>query len=450
MWSKRFSLYVAGVSGLALAGLLGLEWGSVIPLIMGPEGAPFWALLLLGILAEALSIGIVVEKHAGYSSISFIPIFSSVLLFGPGATAVFVATIVVTTEVAIRRRRSLLPVFNVSQQLLAVAIAGLLFKFVGGYASTTSFELRVLPFVTFGAAFLAVNHVAVAGGIAIKEGVHFGQVIQKLSGPWGTNLLYDLFISPVALVVAFLYVEIGIGGLVLSLLPLLFIRHAYATNLQLQQANRDILQALVKAIETRDPYTSGHSMRVAWLATEIAQSLGLSKNEIETIKTSALLHDIGKIEVIYAEILKKPQDLTDEERRIIQSHATKGADLLRSLSSFPDSVIDAVKHHHERWDGRGYPEGLEAHDIPLGARIIMVCDAVDAMLSDRPYRDALSMATVKEELSTHSERQFDPGLVSALLYSDLLEEHRNRVSSDKPKQARLPSEREPVFESIAR
>ena len=116
---------------------------------------------------------------------------------------------------------------------------------------------------------------------------------------------------------------------------------------------------------------------------------------IERIETAALLHDIGKIEAIYTEILKKPGDLSKEEREIIESHVTKGVELLTSLGSFPKEIIDAVRHHHEREDGKGYPDGIAGRQILLGARIIKVVDAIDAMLSDRPYRKALSIDELK-------------------------------------------------------
>jgi len=183
------------------------------------------------------------------------------------------------------------------------------------------------------------------------------------------------------------------------------------------------LKVLVKAIETRDPYTSGHSLRVSHLARRISEELGLPRGEIDRIERSALLHDIGKIEAVFTGILAKPSSLSDEERSVIQSHPAKGEELLRNLSSFPEDIILAVRHHHEREDGKGYPDGLLAPDIPLGAKIISVCDAVDAMLSDRPYRNALSIAAVMHELRTHSGTQFDERVVRALVDGQLIDEY---------------------------
>lgn len=298
------------------------------------------------------------------------------------------------------------------------------------------------PLLSYAVLFLVLNHVAVSFAISLSRDIPFVQVWRALIGQSAGNVFYDLLISPIAIAVAFFYVSLGLVGLLVALLPLLFIRHSYLTNLNLQKANRDLLTALVKAIETRDPYTSGHSVRVSSLATRIANELNLPVRKVEAVETAALLHDIGKIDPIYTDILKKPGDLTPDEREVIESHVTKGVELLESLSSFGNDVIDSVKHHHERIDGKGYPEGLAGEDIPLGGRIIKICDAIDAMLSDRPYRKALELPVVREQLATYSGIQFDEEIVSKIIESDLLPTHaesvrRTRVhdSESSPKMA---------------
>jgi putative nucleotidyltransferase with HDIG domain len=163
--------------------------------------------------------------------------------------------------------------------------------------------------------------------------------------------LHDILIAPVALAVAFLYVQFGVAGILVVILPMLFIRHSYLTASRLRDANEDLLTALVKAIETRDPYTSGHSQRVSQLSRRIADELGLARRTAEKVETAALLHDIGKIESTYTEILSKPSSLSAEERAVIESHVIIGEQLLRDLSSMPEDVVLAVRHHHEREDG---------------------------------------------------------------------------------------------------
>ena len=267
--------------------------------------------------------------------------------------------------------------------------------------------------------------------ISLSQGLRFREVIQKMAGPTGATAAYDLLISPVSLIVAFLYIQADWLGLILAIFPLLFIRHAYMLNFRLQQANRDLLKALVKAIETRDPYTSGHSLRVQALAGRIASAMGLPEFRKRNIEQAALLHDIGKIDAIYTEILKKPDSLSESEREVIESHVTKGVELLTSISSFPKEVIDSVRYHHEREDGKGYPHGITGEEIPLGAKIINVCDAIDAMLSDRPYRAALSTDTVRQELLRYQGVQFDARVVSHVVSDDILEQHEKQVSEER-------------------
>jgi CRISPR-associated endonuclease Cas3-HD len=191
--------------------------------------------------------------------------------------------------------------------------------------------------------------------------------------------------------------------------------------MRLVAANNDLLTVLAKTIETRDPYTSGHSSRVAALATVLAQAAGLSLRQIDIVETAARLHDVGKIDPAFASVIGKPFALTAEEHELIKRHSTVGADLLSSLATVKQEVILAVRHHHERYDGLGYPAGLSGQDIPIAARIIMMADSIDAMLSDRPYRNALSVEEVREELLRCSGSQFDPGLVSRVISNDTLE-----------------------------
>ncbi len=140
-----------------------------------------------------------------------------------------------------------------------------------------------------------------------------------------------------------------------------------------------------------------------------------------------MLHDIGKIDVAYSALVTSPAELSDAEREVIQSHPERGARLLASISSLGDAVLDAVRHHHEYYGGGGYPNRLRVAEIPLAARIIMVADTVDAMLSDRPYRRALTVGAVRAELRRFSGRQFDPGIVDTFLEAGLVERAAQRA-----------------------
>ncbi|MFQ5681111.1 MAG: HD domain-containing phosphohydrolase [Candidatus Omnitrophota bacterium] len=182
---------------------------------------------------------------------------------------------------------------------------------------------------------------------------------------------------------------------------------------KMQLAYMATIKALAQALEARDHYTHTHSQKVTRYAVDIARQIGLSKPEIETLKEACQLHDLGKIGV-HDYILNKTGGLTEEEWEEIKLHSSKGADILGPLTFLKD-VIVLIRQHHERYDGRGYPDGLKGEEIKLGARIIAVADAFDAMTSDRPYRKGHSREYAISQLKQGSGRQFDPRIVRAFL-----------------------------------
>jgi putative nucleotidyltransferase with HDIG domain len=173
------------------------------------------------------------------------------------------------------------------------------------------------------------------------------------------------------------------------------------------------VQALAAAIEARDNYTHDHSEQVVSLATDVARLLGLSPAELDAVRHGALLHDVGKL-AIPNEILHKPGPLTDAEWRVMAEHPVIGERILRRTPQL-SHLAPIVRHEHERWDGRGYPDGLAGTEIPIASRIILACDAYNAMITTRPYREAMSPADAVAELRDKSGTQFDPDVVAALL-----------------------------------
>ncbi|MFN2628060.1 MAG: HD domain-containing phosphohydrolase [Gaiellaceae bacterium] len=178
-----------------------------------------------------------------------------------------------------------------------------------------------------------------------------------------------------------------------------------------REARHRAAASLAKAVDARDAYTGSHSKRVSELSARIAEILDLGREQIELTRLAASLHDLGKL-AIPQEILRKPGALTRTERLLLERHPQIGFRMLESLGV--DPVADWVLHHHERWDGTGYPNGLQGEEIPLAARIIFVADAFDAMTSDRVYRRRLSTQNALVELSACSGTQFDPEIVAAL------------------------------------
>ena len=182
----------------------------------------------------------------------------------------------------------------------------------------------------------------------------------------------------------------------------------------------EVVGALAQALEERDSYAGGHSESVVDLTAHVAAALGLDATEIRYIRSAALLHDIGKVG-IPDEILHKSGPLDEEELKIMRQHPAIGERILRAIPGM-GAVARIVRHEHERWDGTGYPDRLSGEAIPIGARIILVCDAYHAMTSDRPYRAALSHPMAMSELTTNAGSQFDPKVVDALV--DHLHERR--------------------------
>lgn len=180
-----------------------------------------------------------------------------------------------------------------------------------------------------------------------------------------------------------------------------------------QQLFLGTLKVLTAAIEAKDPYTRGHSARVNEYAKAIGVELGLSDEQLELLQYAALLHDVGKIG-IDEKILSKPGKLDKKEWSTVKDHPLMGANIIEPIELFSE-ILPFVVHHHETFNGEGYPKGLRGSEIPYGARIITVADAFDAMTSDRPYRKAYSVSAALEEIRDKAGTQFDPTVVEAFL-----------------------------------
>lgn len=184
---------------------------------------------------------------------------------------------------------------------------------------------------------------------------------------------------------------------------------------KLNRVSTNIIKSLITALEARDEYTKGHSLRVQTYSVKIARNLKLPNKKIRQVELSSILHDIGKIGIPDT-ILRKPSMLTDEEYDLIKKHPIIGYNILSSIEGL-EEILDGIKYHHERFDGKGYPEGLKGKDIPLIARIIAVADTFDAITSDRPYRKGLPTEYALEEIKKVKGTQLDPEIVDTFLTS---------------------------------
>src|SRR5256714_2174091 len=383
----------------------------------GPFPSRFWnalaAFALLGIVSDSFFFRIPFAKVN--TSVGFIPFLASVAILGhpwPMAVSGLRVFIVATF---VRRKPAIKVWFNTAQYMLAAGLGGLVYTSLGGMVSLDEFSFSLVPFLALVVTFFIVNHGSVSLAVSFSSrGVSVREAWGRISG---SALLTDLFSSTLAVLLVFLYVKLQFLGLAIIIFPLFLARQHYQMNLQLQEELEEKLELMVKAMEARDPYTSGHSRRVAEYAMAIARELNLPATELDSIKRAALLHDVGKIYEEFAPLLRKEGKLTPEEMMTMRTHVVRSAQLVATAGRLRGPVEAMIKHHHENFDGSGYPEGLAGEDIPMGARIIMIADTIDAMTTDRPYRKAMGLARAIEELEKYAGRQFDPDLVKLVAKS---------------------------------
>ncbi len=420
---KRSVRYFVTSTAVAAAGsvlaLGALPTAVKIPLSF-PDVVGFPVLIGLAAVMEAFSITLVTPTGGRTaSSVASVPQLAMIPLFGPFAAVVGTAVAETLARSSVRRPQTVKIVFNVAQITLATAGAASTYVLIGGQSAAT-LELNprtVLALGTSAGVYFGLNSVLVAAVTALDSGAPFAATWRSI---YAGKIPGDAAAAAVALLLVVLYSRAQLLGVLLVLLPLLFLHHTNRVNVALHQINWDLLRLIVRTIEAKDPYTSGHSMRVADISRRVAEEMRLPRKAIHTVETAALLHDFGKVDIAYGDIISHPGPLTEKQRKIISSHPIRGAELLASISTLDRAIIKAVRHHHEHFDGSGYPDGLAGESIPLSARIIMVADTVDAMLSARPYRPALSPASVESELRRLSGRQFDPVVVEALLRCGVL------------------------------
>ena len=296
--------------------------------------------------------------------------------------------------------------FNIAQFTFSSGAAVLVYHRLGspdpGILTSNTAAILILTAFTY----FAVNISLVSSVVALAQGENpysFFLANIKWSVP---NFLC---MAPLGLLITLIYLHVGIWGLLLFFIPLLLARHAFKSYMDMKQSFLDTVESLTAAIDAKDPYTKGHSSRVADYAVAIANKLGYGADLQDKVRCLALLHDAGKIGV-KEEILNKPLRLTKNEFAIIKRHPVVGGEIVKNIKMLPGGE-KVIRHHHERFDGSGYPDGLVGQQIPEIARIITVVDSFDAMTSDRPYRRALTDTEAFEELRSCSGSQFDQHMV---------------------------------------
>lgn len=415
--NNRTSWYIAlsTVLGVCSASVLYYVDPQLPPGVFGPVVL----LSILGLVAEALAV---LHPNSVIGSIGFIP-YLALALIVPHWVALLGVTIVRFVVEVLSKRAAGTAIFNVAQQATTFALSVIVFRLAGGQslaelrgASVAEITVEIgLPALASFLVSFAINATLVAGFVAARSK---RTVVEILRATHISTIGIDLLASPIVFLFAWAYVAWGPYAAVALWVPVLGLRQLQKNNLDLERSNSELLELMVKSMEARDPYTSGHSRRVQQFSLAIARGLALSPTEIDRVGRAALLHDVGKIYEKYAPILRKPGKLSADEWQTMQQHPVDGAALVGTMSRLRD-IIPAIRHHHERWDGTGYPDGLAGESIPLVSRIIAFADTIDAMVSERPYRRIMTENEVRAEVVRCRGTQFDPSITDKVLSSPI-------------------------------
>lgn len=401
--SLKLKVYLGAITGLTIALFIYL-----VPSLS--LTADIWWVLTFFIILSAIAEFMPVDLPIGGRVTIGFPIdFMVILVYGPAFAVCVTFLGEILGELFNRKSIWYKTLFNASQYALSAGIAGMVYQGLGGIAGATNLSNYIIPAAICAVVYYLINSNLFMIVISIAEEVSILSVWKnRIRGIIATYIA----LAPIGFVMAMVYVTMGIWGIILFFFPLILARRSFELYTKMRKVYLDTIRALAAAIDAKDPYTKGHSERVAKMAVALAQELNLHERDVETIEYTALLHDIGKIGVD-ERILSKNDGLTSEEFNKIKEHTVTGARIIEPVDFLKDSY-KAIYHHHERYNGDGYPNGIKEKDIPLSARIIAVVDAYDAMRSDRPYRKRLSPDKIMKELKEQSGKQFDPEVVKAL------------------------------------
>ncbi|MCB2289897.1 HD domain-containing protein [Clostridium sp. CS001] len=300
--------------------------------------------------------------------------------------------------------------FNYCILILAVLCGNYIYLLNGGTFSIDNLSSNVVQIILFCLIFFIVNTVVISILSALMTNKN---VIYVLIGNIRLIILNILVIAPFGIILAYAFYKFGYGGVIIILCPIVLTRYTFSLYIKSKSQYIETVDALMLAMEARDKYTEGHSKRVAEISTNIAKQLKYNDWKIEQLNMAALLHDVGKIG-IDDNILNKPGDLTKEEFDTIKTHPQIGYNILKDIKSL-ESILPIVRNHHERYDGKGYPDGKKAEKLNLDVFIVQLADSIDAMSTDRPYRKALHNDEIIEEVKNNSGSQFHPKVVEAYL-----------------------------------
>lgn len=327
---------------------------------------------------------------------------AAIILLGPAASAFIEAIASFFSEVFVQRRPAIKIAFNVPLLIVTVGVAGVTYHAFPSEWTSLDSPRFLIPLTVCGIVYYAVNTVSISMIIGLSSRKNPLQM-------WKQNYMWTFFhifaFLPLGAIIGLVYTSHGQWTILLFVIPIFLARYSFKLYVEMKEAHINTVAALASAIDANDPYTHGHSYRVSRYALKLGNAMGLSSRDLEILEYGALLHDIGKI-AIQHDVLLKETKLSEEDFRTLRQHPTVGADIVENLRFLKEAAV-LVRYHHEQPNGRGYPEGLEGDEIPVGARILLVADAFDAMTSDRPYRKGLEIEKVVEQFDIYKGEQFD-------------------------------------------
>jgi len=336
------------------------------------------------------------------------PLFAALLLFRP-PVAILISMIGVAVPLVLARRIFFEVLFNTSQTGLYVVLAGTVYHSIRAFSALPGPVNVVLAVIMAGVTGYLGNTLLVAAAVGLQQGMN-------PVGVWLANWRYDI-LEHTALylfgVLVALVVQHYAWALLLTILPLVIVYISLERSVYLRFQTKEAIEALADIVDMRDPYTFAHSKRVAGYAYELARGMKLLPQQVELITSAARVHDLGKVG-IGEDVLNKPGRLDEQQWEKMRQHPRMGAQIVSRFPYYADGR-EFIEHHHERMDGGGYPDGIHAQELSIGARIIAVADALDAMTSDRPYRKALSLDAARREFEKGAGTQWDAQVVMQLL-----------------------------------
>ncbi|WHE06674.1 HD-GYP domain-containing protein [Thermoanaerobacterium thermosaccharolyticum] len=292
--------------------------------------------------------------------------------------------------------------FNISQIAISVAVGGFVYEYLGGKIGSDVYPNYIIQSIIAATAYYFLNNLLVTNLIAILLEKPF---LKTWTKDFSWMLKNFLFLAFIGILMTSVFVKFGYIALLIFFVPLIMVRYMFKLNMELKQSYYDTINALTKALEAKDRYTLGHSKSVEKLAVYLCREAGFSEAHTEMVRIAALLHDVGKIGIV-ENILNKPGKLSKEEYDYIKQHPVSGYEILKDVP-FLKNVRYWVRYHHEWYNGNGYPDGISGRQIPLEAEILSVADVFDALVSDRPYRNAYtSISVISQEVIKKNQKNF--------------------------------------------